>query len=213
MNTPNQVFRPINIHIPIFNNKKYHKTIPCKKNNVDFETKIVYISYNSKNEIFNIRMIMQDTRKKAYALYRTFNVLTEALFRQTQSFFSSEMAKYNATEINVWKILGIMGQRKMRDISDMLNIPNSTTTTIVDRMVKNDIVRRYRSEDDRRVVFISLTAKGEKLWKSALDQFISIYEYMLSLLDEKDQDEIVRLFNKMTEKYLKDKEGQKDIVT
>ncbi|MFC1492759.1 MarR family winged helix-turn-helix transcriptional regulator [candidate division KSB1 bacterium] len=156
---------------------------------------------------------MDDTRKKALELYRSLSILTEEIYKKSQSFFSTELADYSATEINIWKILAIKGRCKMRDISNMLNIPNSTTTSIVDRLVKNNIVQRTRTEEDRRVVFISLTEKGETYWKVILEQIINIYEYMLSLLSDGDQDELIRLFKKMNDKYFKDREGQNSIIT
>ncbi|MFC1563383.1 MarR family winged helix-turn-helix transcriptional regulator [candidate division KSB1 bacterium] len=155
---------------------------------------------------------MDKIRQKALELHKSLNILTEEIYRKSQSFFSSELADYSATEINIWKILGIKGKCKMRDISSILDIPNSTTTSIVDRMVKNDIVKRTRTEEDRRVVFISLTEKGDKYWRMVLEQIIKIYEYMMSLLSEEDQDELIRLFKKMNEKYFKDRESQSNII-
>ncbi|MCP4727574.1 MAG: MarR family transcriptional regulator [bacterium] len=156
---------------------------------------------------------MSENRKKALELHSSLNILTEEIYRQSQSFFSTEMANYSATEINIWKILGIKGKCKMRDISSILKIPNSTTTSIVDRMVKNEIVERSRSEEDRRVVFISLTEKGNKNWKMVLEQIINVYEYMLSLLSDEDQDELLRLFKKMNEQFFKNREGQSSVKT
>jgi DNA-binding MarR family transcriptional regulator len=155
---------------------------------------------------------MDDTRRKAFELYRSLNILTEEIYKKSQAFFSTELADYSATEINIWKILGIKGQCKMRDISNLLNIPNSTTTSIVDRMVKNDVIQRNRTEEDRRVVFISLTEKGHQYWNMAVEQIINVYEYMLSLLSDEDQDDLLRLFKNMNEKYFTNKEGQKTAI-
>lgn len=49
----------------------------------------------------------------------------------------------------------------MRDIALFLNIPLSTATGVVNRLVKNGYVDRFRSDTDRRVVVIRLTEKGQ----------------------------------------------------
>ena len=53
------------------------------------------------------------------------------------------------------------------DLADKLYLHPSTVIGIIDRLEKQDLVKRCPSKDDRLVVWIELTAKGNELVKSA----------------------------------------------
>jgi DNA-binding MarR family transcriptional regulator len=51
---------------------------------------------------------------------------------------------------------------KMTDLSRLLGLSKTSATGLIDRLVKRGLVQRGRSEEDRRVVFVSLTADGRR---------------------------------------------------
>jgi DNA-binding MarR family transcriptional regulator len=53
------------------------------------------------------------------------------------------------------------------DLANRLYLHPTTVIGIIDRLEKQDLVTRRRSKDDRRVVWIELTDKGNDLIKSA----------------------------------------------
>jgi DNA-binding MarR family transcriptional regulator len=53
------------------------------------------------------------------------------------------------------------------DLAKKLYLHPTTVIGIIDRLEKQDLVKRRRSKDDRRVVWIELTDKGNSLVKSA----------------------------------------------
>lgn len=66
-------------------------------------------------------------------------------------------------------VIGILirhGKMKISDLSSELGLSNSTVSGIIDRLEKQGIVERTRSEDDRRVVYVKVAdefkAKGMK---------------------------------------------------
>lgn len=56
---------------------------------------------------------------------------------------------------------------KVSELAGRLYLHPATVIGIIDRLEKQDLVRRRRSKDDRRVVWIELTDKGNALVKSA----------------------------------------------
>ncbi len=63
----------------------------------------------------------------------------------------------------------------MSQIADYINVPMSTATGIVDRLVKKGYLKRDRSDNDRRIVVIQLTEDGQHL----LDKFkVSVNKYI-----------------------------------
>ncbi len=65
-------------------------------------------------------------------------------------------------EIFVLMLLYRKSDVNMTQIAEYLNAPLNTTTGIVGRMEKKDMVRRVRSDLDKRVVTIVLTEFGQK---------------------------------------------------
>lgn len=69
----------------------------------------------------------------------------------------------------LWAIKTI-NERSPINISDLANklyLHPTTVIGIIDRLEKQNLVKRQRSKDDRRVVWIELTAKANNLVKSA----------------------------------------------
>lgn len=62
-------------------------------------------------------------------------------------------------------LMGILkhyGEMKISDLSEKLGLSNSTVSGIIDRLEKQGLVKRTRSENDRRVVYVSATEKFKK---------------------------------------------------
>ena len=69
------------------------------------------------------------------------------------------------------------GEIIMSQVSDYINVPMSTATGIVDRLVKNSYLKRERSGTDRRLVVIKLTDNGKgqvDRLKSTMQKYIKM---------------------------------------
>jgi DNA-binding MarR family transcriptional regulator len=49
----------------------------------------------------------------------------------------------------------------MNELSDTMNLSNSTMTRMVDQLVQKGLVRRKADESDRRIVLVELTDQGQ----------------------------------------------------
>lgn len=72
------------------------------------------------------------------------------------------------------------GHQKMKDVADNFFIKLSTLTTIIDKAETRKLLKRVASKEDRRVVFLEVTKKGEdvhnryvELLKDISDRFRS----------------------------------------
>ncbi|HBE04272.1 MAG: hypothetical protein A2096_04355 [Spirochaetes bacterium GWF1_41_5] len=63
----------------------------------------------------------------------------------------------------VLKILIKKPHYKMTELASLLNVTIGNVTGIIDKLVKKKYVKRYRSKQDRRVVFVELVAAGKKI--------------------------------------------------
>jgi len=58
-------------------------------------------------------------------------------------------------------MIGKHGKMKVSEISQKMGLNNSTVSGIIDRLERQGMVERLRSEEDKRVVFITLSSKVE----------------------------------------------------
>lgn len=85
----------------------------------------------------------------------------------------------------------------MRDIAEFLNTPHSTATGIVDKLVKKTYLQRFYSEEDRRTVLVGLTDKAKELKNMFCSKRHEMSENIASILTEKEQHELLRIFGKI----------------
>lgn len=112
-------------------------------------------------------------------------------------------------ELKIVEILGKTGPMMMTEIADRAMLSVSTVTSIMDSLVSKGLVERERSEEDRRVVRVEVTAEGQKVYQQVLDSHLRMVRGMLSSLNKNEQDTLINLFRKISEKI----ESEKKAVT
>jgi DNA-binding MarR family transcriptional regulator len=90
------------------------------------------------------------------------------------------------------------GEIIMSQIADYINIPMSTATGLVERLVKKGYLKRARSESDRRVVTIQLTDAGKKITAEIRETIGSYIKLVLDDLTEEEKNILLGLFDKIT---------------
>ncbi|WP_342598542.1 MarR family transcriptional regulator [Psychrobacillus sp. FSL H8-0483] len=83
-----------------------------------------------------------------------------------------------------------LGDMTIGDLSNKMYLAFSTTTDLIDRMEKSELVQRVRDEQDRRVVRIHLLKEGERIIEEVIDKR---QQYLKDILDQFDQDEAANL--------------------
>lgn len=78
------------------------------------------------------------------------------------------------------------GDMTIGDLSNKMYLAFSTTTDLVDRMEKNEMVVRIREEQDRRVVRIKLLEEGERVIEEVIQKR---REYLNTVLENFSEDE------------------------
>jgi len=125
--------------------------------------------------------------------------------------FERDFKKMHVTQsqILVMRVLNQYGDMKMSDISRELDLSNSTVSGIIDRLVEKKIVKRKRSEEDRRIVMISLAEEYCKPVKKQLNAFALKMRRTLSTATEEDLDSIMQGLEKL-ERILEESQEYKE---
>lgn len=98
----------------------------------------------------------------------------------------------------------------MRDIAAFLDIPLSTATGVVNRLVKNGYVDRFRSDTDRRVVVIRLTEKGVSVVQEAKSTVSHYLKLVTEILTEEETTQLLHIFKKIVTHLDRKPTGVKD---
>jgi DNA-binding MarR family transcriptional regulator len=67
------------------------------------------------------------------------------------------------TQLRILLLLQTLGPMRMSDIASSLSVTLPTTTSIVDNLVRKNLVIRETNPSDRRVVICRLSPEGQKL--------------------------------------------------
>ncbi|WP_066067079.1 MarR family winged helix-turn-helix transcriptional regulator [Neobacillus soli] len=82
------------------------------------------------------------------------------------------------------------------ELAEVFHVKKSAITAIIERLWKKGFIQRTRDEQDRRVVYLTLTDDGKDLFQ---ETELRIYQLVGSLINQFDQDEI-EVFMKTYEK-------------
>ncbi|NIK11133.1 MarR family winged helix-turn-helix transcriptional regulator [Alkalibacillus almallahensis] len=102
------------------------------------------------------------------------------------------------------------GDLTIGELSKKMYLAFSTTTDLVDRMEKNELIERIRDPKDRRVVRIHLLSKGKDIIDEVIDKR---QEYLKDVLSSYSVEEVETLRRSMTqlfEEMKQQEENQKE---
>lgn len=90
-----------------------------------------------------------------------------------------------------------IGDLSLGTLSRQIRAHNSTVTGIVDRMEAAGLVERARSDEDRRVWIIRLTAAGRKVAERARVSPWDLLRHALAELSAADQEKLTSVLRKV----------------
>jgi DNA-binding MarR family transcriptional regulator len=117
------------------------------------------------------------------------------LYTESRRLTKGLARRYGLTgpQLTVIKILAEIGDLSLSSLSERIKAQNSTVTGIIDRMEREELVLRERSEADRRVVLIRLSDKGRRLAQTIRVEPMEIFRQALTKMPKKDQSELFRI--------------------
>lgn len=101
-------------------------------------------------------------------------------------------------EIKVLMLLGDKGEMIMTDLAAALPAPLSTVTRIIDRLQTKQLVERFRSADDRRIVIVKDSDKGKLLRDRVRRSQLEMAARILQPLSNREREILLGLFEKLT---------------
>jgi DNA-binding MarR family transcriptional regulator len=107
-------------------------------------------------------------------------------------------------QVTVLKILEEIGTLSLSELSARMSAKNSTITGIVDRMERDGLVKRERSDHDRRVVHLRATPRGRAIAGAVPVTAMEVFASALRSLPGKDRRELTRILSSLAEHVRED---------
>src|SRR5437667_6156973 len=99
----------------------------------------------------------------------------------------------SAQEIRVLNTVGREECCIMSGIAGAIRLSLSSVTGLIDRLVEKKLVRRDRSNEDRRIVQVELTQEGRQLHEAAMQGRVESARDLLKSLSAEEQEALVSL--------------------
>lgn len=120
------------------------------------------------------------------------------LFMRVAGQQSTAHETFSKQELLALGVLGVGGARRMGEIAAHLGVGQSAVTPLVDRLEAQGVVRRRRSEADRRVWIVELTPEGEALVAAEAKIYQQVATEMIRPLSAAERETFIRLMERVT---------------
>lgn len=129
--------------------------------------------------------------------YETLNMILVHLFREInyleeKAIITEEFKDITNNDMHVIEAIGLHQEKNMSTIARSLSVTMGTLTTAMNSLVKKGYVVRKRGEKDKRVVYISLSEKGEKAYLHHEKFHKDMIDAIVERLDEEQTEILVQ---------------------
>ena len=119
------------------------------------------------------------------------NLINEIWELEEKAIITDEFRDLTNNDMHVIEAVGTGDGRNMSSIARKLNITVGSLTTAMNSLVRKKYVQRYRSEEDRRVVYVKLTDKGVKAYNHHADYH---HKMTMAIREKLNEEELPVLF-------------------
>lgn len=120
--------------------------------------------------------------------------------------FRSDLIHLSGLQIQTLVHLSQNKKVSMSDIAQYFLIELPSATSLINKLVDKDLVKRYEDQQDRRLVMITLTETGKTMFEQAMSQRKKKFEKILSYLSAKEKQDLLSIFKTLDNKLQKENE-------
>ena len=112
-------------------------------------------------------------------------------------------------EVFIFWLIYQKGEANMTEIAEYIHVPLNTATGIIQRMEKNGLVVRKRSEDDKRVVNIGFSEKGMTQFEALVSEVFYYVTKVVGAFTREEMELFYRIMSKVVQ-VLRQEHRQKE---
>ncbi len=148
--------------------------------------------------------------------YLTIDEMFSNLFNQATNIESKwiDENKFDLTnnEIRIINKIGTMHLLSFGALAQSLKITPGTLTVAVNKLVKKQYLDKLKSEKDKRAVFLSLTEKGDNVFKKHCNFRLDLIKNTLMKLEKHDSKSLVKILKELNELITKEEINHKGVT-
>lgn len=91
------------------------------------------------------------------------------------------------------------------ELAEVFDVKKSAITAIITRMWEKGLIQRTRDENDRRVVYLTMTDKGRSLFKETEEKIQDLVESFITRFDQSEIAQFLNTYEKLNEILLERK--------
>lgn len=134
--------------------------------------------------------------------YKTLNEVLVRLFRdimdlEQNAIITPEFKDITNNDMHVIDAIGIDEPKNMTSIARELSVTVGTLTIAMNSLVKKGYVIRTRGEEDRRVVYISLSDKGRRAYEHHAEFHKEMIDSIAAELSSEEMEVLVRALSRL----------------
>lgn len=137
------------------------------------------------------------------------NLINEIWVLEEKAIITEEFKDLTNNDMHVIEAIGLGDGNNMSTLAKKLNITVGSLTTAMNSLVNKTYVERRRSEEDRRVVYVKLTAKGVKAYRHHEDYHRQMTQAILEKLSEDEIPVLVKTLDALSEFFTGYRQGEK----
>ncbi len=117
------------------------------------------------------------------------NELMPVIMREYVKIQGREFYKLKITmpQFFVMDILNHNGETKMTDLAGSVNVTTAAMTGIVDRLVRDGYLIRVNDPEDRRIIKVKLTSKGNSVVRNITEKRKELTIKMFGVISQEDR--------------------------
>jgi len=125
------------------------------------------------------------------------NTFNDILSIEQKALQSGTFKDLSVTEIHTIEAIGMYDTKTMSEVAGILGITVGTLTTAINHLVKKEYVIRKKSEEDRRVVQISLTRKGKLAYRVHEKFHADMVRAIIEELTPEEEEVLIKSLDKL----------------
>lgn len=120
------------------------------------------------------------------------NLFQEIMDNEEKALITAEFKNISVNDMHIIEAIGTGEPKNMSTVAKLMSVTVGTLTIAINNLVKKGYVSRVRSEEDRRVVLISLTEKGKRAYQHHREFHDGMVKALVEGLDEGQQKILVK---------------------
>ncbi len=120
------------------------------------------------------------------------NLFQEIMDIEEKALITAEFKNISVNDMHIIEAIGTGEPKNMSTVAKLMSVTVGTLTIAINNLVKKGYVSRVRSEEDRRVVLISLTEKGKRAYQHHREFHDGMVKALVEGLDEGQQKILVK---------------------